>query len=319
MEEVKQWLKSLSLEKYANKFEENEYDNMDIISSLEESDVTEMIKIVGCKAGGAIKIKSFLKRKSVNIKDSKEKEVLISDSEECRRELIEAKEEAVETKEFNSLRETKLIQFESTNIGIVWSGNRIVEVKPNSQASRLGVCVGWICVEINGIAQRNDTDSLVEAIKAAKQNVYTFRILFNIQENDHYGEIEPMENTDKFISLKEKSDQSVYGTTYTYGKVINLLKKYDKRMQLIEDRNKSKGFGKDFEGCWARICIIMTLTYFVLGLYMMFVNINRPWINAIVPTIGFQLSTLSLKCAKNRYVDFQFKSLRKNPFLRTYM
>jgi len=238
MEEVKQWLTSLSLEKYANKFEENEYDNMDIISSLEESDVTEMIKIVGCKAGGAIKIKSFLKRKSVNIK---EKEVLISDSEECRRELIEAKEEAVETKEFGSL------------------------------------------------------------------------------ENDHYGEIEPMENTDKFISLKAKSDQCVYGTTYTYGKVINLVKKYDKRMQLIEDRNKSKGFGKDFEGCWARICIIMTLTYFVLGLYMMFVNINRPWINAIVPTIGFQLSTLSLKCAKNRYVDFQFKSLKKNPFLRTYM
>ena len=40
--------------------------------------------------------------------------------------------------------------------------------------------------------------------------------------------------------------------------------------------------------------IIMAGTYLILGFYMAGVDIDRPWINAIVPTVGFWLSTLSL-------------------------
>ena len=46
----------------------------------------------------------------------------------------------------------------------------------------------------------------------------------------------------------------------------------------------------------------MGCTYAVLGFYMSLVDIERPWINAIVPTVGFWLSTLSLDKIRPLYL-----------------
>ena len=47
-------------------------------------------------------------------------------------------------------------------------------------------------------------------------------------------------------------------------------------------------------------------TYGCLGLYMNLVDIDRPWINAIVPTVGFWLSTLSLDKLRPIYLRAMF-------------
>lgn len=57
---VIKWLGSMNLEKYANKFHEEEYDSMELISGLNESQVDTMIELVGCKGGAAAKIKQRL-------------------------------------------------------------------------------------------------------------------------------------------------------------------------------------------------------------------------------------------------------------------
>jgi len=119
--------------------------------------------------------------------------------------------------------------------------------------------------------------------------------------------------SDKFVSLKAKLDED------TKAEALKRLAKYKERLQSIEYRNYYKKVGKDFEGGYARVIIIMIITYIVLGFYMLFVGIGRPFINAIVPTVGFQLSTVSLKCLQHRYVAYQVKSQKKDPFLRLYL
>lgn len=59
-DEVFEWLSSMKLEKYARRFEEEEYDSMELIRGLSESQVEEMIKLVGCKGGAAAKIQQSL-------------------------------------------------------------------------------------------------------------------------------------------------------------------------------------------------------------------------------------------------------------------
>merc|ERR1712130_481218 len=58
--EVYEWLKSLKIEKYAPRFEEEEYISMELIRGLNDEQVDEMIKLIGCKGGATAKIQQDL-------------------------------------------------------------------------------------------------------------------------------------------------------------------------------------------------------------------------------------------------------------------
>lgn len=66
------------------------------------------------------------------------------------------------------------------------------------------------------------------------------------------------------------------------------------RIQKIEDRNKKVEADKAWETSFTRKFLLIMFTYIAIGLYMNAVNIDRPWLNAIVPATGFLLSTLTL-------------------------
>lgn len=66
------------------------------------------------------------------------------------------------------------------------------------------------------------------------------------------------------------------------------------RLTKIEKRNKRVEADKAWESSWTRKLAIAFLTYIVVCIYLKFVVGVDPWINAIVPTIGFLLSTLTL-------------------------
>ena len=59
-----------------------------------------------------------------------------------------------------------------------------------------------------------------------------------------------------------------------------------------------KDTGKKFEGSYTRIIVIMFLTYCTLCTYMYLIKVPDPFLNAIVPTVGFNLSTWSLPWIK---------------------
>lgn len=75
-----------------------------------------------------------------------------------------------------------------------------------------------------------------------------------------------------------------------------------KRISLIESRNKKVELEKEWETSFARKLSITALTYLLLAAYFGLVLKVNPWINAIVPTVGFFLSTLSLSFIKKLWL-----------------
>lgn len=88
------------------------------------------------------------------------------------------------------------------------------------------------------------------------------------------------------------------------------LKELSGKISTMNHRNRIRDFSKEFEGSLFRIIVIMILTYAVLSTYMLLADLDRPWISAIVPTVGFQLSTVSLPSIKNCYVEHRLKTLK---------
>lgn len=68
----------------------------------------------------------------------------------------------------------------------------------------------------------------------------------------------------------------------------------EERVDKLEKRNKRVELDKDWEVSWTRRVVILLLTYIILGLYLWIIKVNDAWLNAIVPSIGFVLSTASL-------------------------
>ena len=69
----------------------------------------------------------------------------------------------------------------------------------------------------------------------------------------------------------------------------------EKRVEKIEERNKKVELNKAWETSMTRRICIMVLTYLVVLAYLFLVDkINNIFLSALVPVIGFTLSTLSL-------------------------
>ena len=69
----------------------------------------------------------------------------------------------------------------------------------------------------------------------------------------------------------------------------------EKRVEKIEARNKKVELNKAWETSMTRRVCIMVLTYLVVLAYLFLVDkINNIFLSALVPVIGFTLSTLSL-------------------------
>lgn len=85
------------------------------------------------------------------------------------------------------------------------------------------------------------------------------------------------------------------------------IKKLEYRILDIEKRNKKVELDKAWETSWIRKVIIALLTYLIIILFFIVNNFPHPWKNAIVPTLGFFLSTLTLNLFKQLWINFHQK------------
>ena len=83
------------------------------------------------------------------------------------------------------------------------------------------------------------------------------------------------------------------------GDNMDKLKQLEKRISLIERRNVKVEKDKAWETSFTRKILLVLFTYLTLAIYFKFVLQINPWLNAIVPTAGFFLSTLTLPFFKN--------------------
>lgn len=85
---------------------------------------------------------------------------------------------------------------------------------------------------------------------------------------------------------------------------VDIMKPIEQRLRKIEERNKKVEADKAWEVSYTRRFLLLLFTYLTIGFYLQAINIQQPWLNAIVPAIAFMLSTLTLPFFRDVWISY---------------
>ena len=78
-----------------------------------------------------------------------------------------------------------------------------------------------------------------------------------------------------------------------------------KEIKVIKERNKKVELDKAWEISLTRRLLLTVFTYLSIGIYLNAINVQKPWLNAIVPAVAFMLSTLTMPFFKNLWIKYR--------------
>ncbi len=81
------------------------------------------------------------------------------------------------------------------------------------------------------------------------------------------------------------------------------LSRLQNELEAIKLRNRRVEQDKAWETSLARKCTVAVLTYLTIFIFFFTIKVEKPFINALVPTLGFLLSTLSLPFIKKWWIN----------------
>lgn len=81
------------------------------------------------------------------------------------------------------------------------------------------------------------------------------------------------------------------------------IKELEKRINDIENRNKRVEGDKAWETSTLRKILILLLTYVFAVLYLKIADTTNPFLGAVVPCVGFFLSTQTLNIVKKKWLS----------------
>lgn len=76
----------------------------------------------------------------------------------------------------------------------------------------------------------------------------------------------------------------------------------EERVQAIEERNKRVELDKKWETSFSRIFTVSLFTYVVASLALYVIHVANPLKGALIPTLGFILSTQSVPIIKKYWM-----------------
>ena len=80
-----------------------------------------------------------------------------------------------------------------------------------------------------------------------------------------------------------------------------------KEIALIKERNRRVEIDKAWETSKTRRIIIAFITYIIIVIFLLMINAPSPWLIALVPTIGYVLSTLTAPFLKKWWMESIYK------------
>ena len=83
---------------------------------------------------------------------------------------------------------------------------------------------------------------------------------------------------------------------------MNGIEQIQKDIAEIKARNVRVETEKAWETSLFRKVLIAILTYIVIVIFFIFAKLPKPFLNPIIPTLGFILSTLSVSYFKNIWI-----------------
>ncbi len=87
----------------------------------------------------------------------------------------------------------------------------------------------------------------------------------------------------------------------------NQLTKIQKEIDAIKKRNKRVEADKAWEVSWLRKVLIALLTYFVIVVFMLVLDFEKPYISALVPSAAYLISMSTLSVFKGWWIKQSIK------------
>jgi hypothetical protein len=75
-----------------------------------------------------------------------------------------------------------------------------------------------------------------------------------------------------------------------------------REIALLRERNRKVEADKAWETSWTRRGIIAVFTYLAIAIYLNVIRIPHPFLSAVIPAVGFLLSTLTLPFFKAMWI-----------------
>ena len=95
----------------------------------------------------------------------------------------------------------------------------------------------------------------------------------------------------------------VYFTFDLYS--TDMTESLEERITTIEQRNHRVELDKAWEVSKTRLVSVAVLTYICATLVLFVLHVERPWLSAFIPTLGFILSVQSLPILKRQWIQHQ--------------
>lgn len=86
----------------------------------------------------------------------------------------------------------------------------------------------------------------------------------------------------------------------------------EEELRLIKDRNDRVDADKAWETSTTRKVLILVITYIFAATLMWVIGVKHPYIDAFIPTLGFFLSTLSIKFCKKLWLEKNFQKKKSS-------
>ncbi len=82
------------------------------------------------------------------------------------------------------------------------------------------------------------------------------------------------------------------------------ISELEKEVNKIKERNKRVEADKAWERSYARRALLVIFTYLAIAIYLWAIGIPHAWLTAVVPSVGFLLSTLTLPFFKGLWLRY---------------
>jgi hypothetical protein len=84
---------------------------------------------------------------------------------------------------------------------------------------------------------------------------------------------------------------------------MNDIHSLKKEIEALKARNRRVELDKAWETSTFRKVLVALLTYVMMVITMSIIKVTDPFLSAIIPTIGFLLSTLSIGIVKRLWIN----------------
>jgi len=76
----------------------------------------------------------------------------------------------------------------------------------------------------------------------------------------------------------------------------------EERLNKIEERNKRVELDKAWETSFTRILFVSVITYVAAFFVLFSIGVSKPYLSALIPVLGFILSTQSIPILKKYWI-----------------